>query len=155
MRPSLTVPPVPEPCLKLGGKLREAVLVQWQFRDDRHSLASSAFRFLTHTSTTLVLLGVDGSLVQVQVFLSWWHLGQRRSRHFSLPIAESLPLLADLCHDPGVFHLLPQLGQLGRRSAVVCRKAPLISAIPLSTFLLQTPWPQKVLLHQPPVVSGG
>lgn len=38
----------PKPGLQFGGKLREARLVQWQIRDDRHALAAPALRFSTH-----------------------------------------------------------------------------------------------------------
>jgi hypothetical protein len=62
------------------------------------------------------LLGAEGSLVQVQVFLSWWHLGQRSFRQSSFTIVESL-LLADLRPNPSLFHLLPQVGELRRRFA--------------------------------------
>jgi hypothetical protein len=38
-----------------------------------------------------------------------------RSRQLSLAIVDSLFLLADLLHDPGLFHFLPQVGELRRR----------------------------------------
>ena len=68
------------------------------------------------TRTTVDLLGADDSLLQVQVVFSWWHLGQSSFRQSSCPIVESL-LLADLRHDPSLFHLLPQMGKRGHRFA--------------------------------------
>jgi hypothetical protein len=59
------------------------------------------------TRITVVLLGAGGSLLQVHVVLSWWHFGQSSFRQSSCPIVESLFLLADLRHDPVLFHLLP------------------------------------------------
>jgi hypothetical protein len=67
------------------------------------------------TRTTVDLLGSSG--LQVHVVLSWWHLGQRSFRQPSFPIVESPFLLADLRHNPSLFHLLPQLSELGCRLA--------------------------------------
>ena len=45
------------------------------------------------TRTTVDLLGADGSLLQVHVVFSWWHLGQRSFRQLSFAICLTYPLL--------------------------------------------------------------
>jgi hypothetical protein len=108
--------PGAKPCFQLGGKFCAAVLVQRQVGNGRHALASPALRLTAHSDDSGFARGRRLALASAGGF-ELVALGAGQVSPTMLCHRGSLFLLGDLRDDPILFHLLPQVGELGRRFA--------------------------------------